>query len=111
MAKEDFQVDSNPEWLHLFVAHPGALASLQAWLKTREYACAEYALDGPESDVPKLKGKRDAFREIQAYIHNNITLVQHGLNAVHNDAGLANVLERKRQARTHDDMPLSPLRG
>ena len=64
------------EWLDLLVAHPSALASLQAWLKDLERACADYALDGPESDVPKLKVKRDSFREIQAYINNNKTLAQ-----------------------------------
>ena len=81
MDKEHFKVGSDTEWLQLLAAHPGALASFQAWLKAREGACTTYALDGPESDIPKLKGKRDAFREMQAYVHNNITLAR-GLNAV-----------------------------
>ena len=74
-------MDNNTEWLHTLVARPGALASFQVWLQAREAACAEYALDGPESDIPKLKGKRDAFREILAYVNNNIMLVQRSLNS------------------------------
>lgn len=69
------------EWLYLLAAHPGALASFQSWLKDHEHACSEYALDGPIGDVPTLKGKRDAFREIQAYINNNLTLAQQSFSA------------------------------
>ena len=91
MDKEHFQVDNNTEWLHTLIARPGALASFQVWLQAREAACAEYALDGPESDIPKLKGKRDAFREILAYVNNNIVLVQRGLNAATNGALSSNI--------------------
>ena len=60
------------EWLTLFAAHPSALASFHAWLKEHEDACCAYALDGPEADIPQLKGTRNAYRDIRAYLNNNL---------------------------------------
>lgn len=66
------------EWLTIFAAHPGILASFQAWLVERARACSEAALDGPDADIAMLRGKREAFHEIQAYVINNLTLAQRG---------------------------------
>ncbi len=64
------------EWLSLITAHPVALASLLAWLKAQERACSEFALDVESKDIPMLKGKRDAFRDMHAYVQNNLLLMQ-----------------------------------
>lgn len=64
------------DWLLLLAAHPQALASFLIWLKTKERACADQALDVSEKDIPALKGKRDSFRDIQAFVQNNITKIQ-----------------------------------
>ena len=64
------------EWLHHLHANPAALASFMAWLKERERECAEYALDVDEKLLGDLRGKRTAFRDIQAYVNNNAALMQ-----------------------------------
>ena len=64
------------EWLSLLASQPQALASFHAWLKLKERECAEHALDVPESERQSLKGKRDSFRDIQAYINNNLKHAQ-----------------------------------
>lgn len=64
------------DWLAVFATNPGTLDSFQTWLKERARACADAALDGPDGDIPMLRGKREAFQEIQAYVINNLTLVQ-----------------------------------
>lgn len=66
------------EWLTLLVSHPSALDSLLEWLKAQEQHCIAHALDVPETDIPVLRGKRDGFRDVQAYITNNMPLIQRG---------------------------------
>ena len=68
------------DWLYLLVAHPAAFASFRLWLSDREKACAEFALDVGEDERKSLKGKRDAFREIQAYMNNNMERAKLGLH-------------------------------
>lgn len=60
------------DWLHVLSAQPVALTSFCTWLRDQERLCAEFALDVDDKERLALKGKRDAFREIQAYIHNNV---------------------------------------
>jgi hypothetical protein len=64
-------VDDTASWLHVLVAQPMALASFMAYLKHRERECSEYALDVEVEKIADLRGKRAAFREMQAYINNN----------------------------------------
>ena len=67
------------EWLTLIANHPSALASLLTWLRTQEKACSDSALDVELKDIPALKGKRAAFRDMHAYIQNNLKAVQRGV--------------------------------
>ena len=72
------------EWLTLLVGHPAALASFLQDLKDREQQCSAYALDIPVAEIPALKGKRDAFRDLLSYVQNNVVLAQRGLNSASN---------------------------
>ena len=67
------------EWLTLLASHPSALSSFLAWLKVQEQQCAEFALDVNDEERRALKGKRDSFRDVAAYVQNNIFQVQRGL--------------------------------
>jgi hypothetical protein len=69
-------MEDTASWLHVLVAQPLALASLVAYLKKRERECSEYALDVDEKLIADLRGKRTAFRDIQAYISNNLVKVK-----------------------------------
>lgn len=67
------------EWLTLLVSHPLALASFLTWLKLQEQHCAEFALDVGDDERKALKGKRDSFRDLTAYVQNNLGQVKRGL--------------------------------
>lgn len=58
------------EWLAQLMERPTALESLVSYLKTSETRAIETALDDT-AKVEYYKGKRDTYRDIQAYIQNN----------------------------------------
>lgn len=58
------------EWLNLLAVHPTALSSLQEFLKQHEEACYRSAFD-KDINIVQLKGERDAYIKLQAYIINH----------------------------------------
>lgn len=64
------------EWLSLIANHQLALHSLQQWLLEKSNQCAKTALDIPLEDIPTLRGERNAYLSILAYINNNLNLVK-----------------------------------
>lgn len=74
------------EWLSLLASHPAALSSFLTWLKAQEHLCHEFALDIPEQDRQALRGKRDSFRDMQAYVQNNMKMIERSVLAAPKDA-------------------------
>jgi hypothetical protein len=71
--------EANVEWLSTLAQHPRALESLLDWLKAQERLCAEQALDGAPDAVLVLRGKRDSFRELRGFIHNNFKMTERSI--------------------------------
>lgn len=59
------------EWLRLLNEHQVARAAFLKWLDEKIRQCEEKGLDVPEKERQSLKGTRDSYREIKAYIMNN----------------------------------------
>jgi len=59
------------EWLSLLVAQPRAYDAFVQWVKSQEALCTQVALDVALDQIPVLKGKREAYREILAFALNN----------------------------------------
>ena len=62
-------------WLAHLAHRPEALSSLIVYLQKCITDCPEYALE-PGANIERLRGKRDAFREILGYINNNKRAVE-----------------------------------